>query len=745
MDDAERRRQAKADADSLIQAGRITTDAELDAFMSSRGVKPMAADATAVQPVDYGAKYDGARQMLPGEGMVRQAARGATLGLSDRMLAGIAAGLDPNTDYATARTRIDNENRRYEAESPAMALGANLVGGALPAAPANLLARGVSNVAGRALKGSGVVRDMARTGGTAATMGAAGGVGYQSGADDQSIERTVANALFGAKVGGGLGALAPVVGRAGGIAADLTGARMAGKPLQPNTVPTLPGGGTANPLTREFWSGQNAKQLLSRGEGLLYPTPAGRMVDQKMIGLADDAGRSSVGEAQAAYRELDDLTNNAMVLDVLGDRGNRAARGARTIGTRASGTFNDAFDARRATLSANMEDDVNTIIAQRENVPQGVQARRDVRSQNAKAAYEPVMGDKVPLSPESVGTLTEDPQKLWQQAWDAGAMTAKRDMPSRTIPPLFGQVDDGNGNMRRGLLREPTVEDIDTMKKGLNVVINNRGDAANAQVRNDAGALKRRLDALLEETDAASPGYAAARKQFGDDSEMMEAFQGMAEGVNSGFREVPRFSQATRDQVQNFFGGLSAAGKGEAQRGIAQDLFRVIDTDAKRALTQAASPSRTAFRQKMDIAFADKPGVSDELARKWTARDIQEKNAAFIQGGSPTADKLMDGVEAASLPGRVGQLTYAPERGLAALLGQKAISGLQKTMADELATRAVLGGDEGAAYLRYLSDYGKQLTNRAGARRAMTGRGIGTGIGMRNALAALLGREDGTN
>lgn len=744
------------------------TDEEIDAFVRSGGRETprFASDATAVKPMDNAAKFGGARQMYPVEGMLRQGARGATLGLSDRMLAGIVAGMDPKVDYDSARTRIDNENRRYEAENPTLALTWNLLGGAPAGAPANALARGVSKGASMIpglRTGSGVIKDMARSGLTGAGMGAAGAVGYQTGEDDKSVERTIQNALFGAKMGGAMGAAVPVATRAASIGADLTGVRNIAQPTELGQVPTLRGRGTANPLKPEFWSSENAKDVLSRGEGLLFPEQAGRRTDRRLLDMATDGGKQPVTTPGADFAGLNAETGNAMVMDAMGMPGLRLSRGARGVGNKAAQTFQDAFDARTASLSANMEDDVNSIIARRENVPRGIEARRDVRSQNAAKAYGPVRQDKVTLSPLGRETLLDDPQGNWQKIYNTGVESARLEIPSRKIPPLFGMEEPpklssvlGADGMpinamdvasapppKAKLLRDPTVEDIDTMKRGLNTMVSDRANSENANIRNNARLYGKRLEAVLNDADASSPGYAAARKQFGDDSELINAFEGMAKGVDGPFLSTPRFSQATRDQVQDFFSRLSAAGKGEAQRGIAQDLYRMIDDNAQNALNKMASPVRTASRQKLDIAFADKPGASQELAQKWIARDTQQKNQQFVSGGSPTAEKIIDQVEAASLPGRIGQFTYAPDRTVMGLLAEKGVRNLSKRMADETAQRMTLGGPEGQQYLsEFLPDLAKLLEQRTTARRGMAGRAIGTGIGARNALAALFGQQE---
>jgi len=765
MDD-ERRRQAKEKADSLIQAGRITTDAELDAFMAAEGVKPLApADGTARQDPstfqDFGAKYGGARQLNPLEGIGRSAASGATLGVSERA---VAAGrsLLGGIPYDSARTLGTNEMGRFRAENPLTALTSELVGGGPKAAPSNMLARSAVKGMQRVLPGTGAVRSAVRGGVTGAATGAAAGVGYQDGAADKSLEQTIANALFGAKVGGGLGAVAGVAPKIGGAAADLTNTRLRGDRLAKGEVPVLPGEGTANPLTREFWSGDNARRLAQRGEGLLFPTQAGRRTDQKWAELLTNSGRTTLDDARRELGMLDGLTGNAMVLDIGGDRGLRAMRGARGIGEQASGTLNEALGARRATLSSDMQDDVNALIAQRENVPQGVEARRQVRSDNARAAYAPVMQDEVTLSDDVKEFMLNDPQGLYEQAWTAGATTRLREDPKRNLARLFGKEDpptlspilgeDGAPvnavevasapPPRRKVMRPVTVEDVDMMKKGMDVVVGNRAESQSANMRYDSRLIRQQLDRLLKDADASSKGYAAARKRFGDDSEVMEAFQAGAEGINTPFRQIPSFRNATPDQVEDFVSKLSDAGKQEYKAGLAQDMYRMVDDNATAALGKVAAPTRAGTRRKVDAAFADDPEAGKALQARWTARDAQHKNAAFIEGGSPTAEKLIDQIEAASLPGRIGQLTYAPGRGLAALLGQKAINSLQKRMADELATRGTLQGPLAQEYITYLERLLERQGQRATNRAAMTARGIGTGVGARDAFSALFGGGD---
>lgn len=741
------------------------TDAEIDAFMASGGREtPRAAapaDATAgLNPADYdafSAKFGNVQPLNPVSGALRSALAGRTLGLSERpvaaaraLLAGPTSLADFGQKYDSTRAVGEQEMARFRSEMPLLALGSELTGGAKTpwkmAERTNIagnLAGGLSRGADKLIKSNNVLARTAKGAGVGSVMGGAAGIGYQGGEADKSMEQTIANALFGAKVGGAVGGAIPVVTGAAGLAADLSGARNMAKPTQLGTVPVQRGRGTANPLDPAFWSTANAKDVLMRGEGMLFPMQAERLVDKRMMNTLTEDGATNLRSAADDFDALNALTGNAMVLDVTGNEGLRLARGARGYGRNAGRTFNDAFDARTATLAPNMEDDVANTLAARENVPRGIQARRDVRSQNARAAYGPVMGDPVPLSDDMKTVMLNDPQGIYQRAHEAGSVTRLREMPGRKIKPLFGQVDDGNGNMIPGLLREPTVEDIDMMKKGLDVVVNDRNASTAANTRYDAKLIRNQLDQLLGEADAASPGYGAARRQFGDDSEMIEAFEGMAQGVNTPFRSSPKFSQATPDQVEDFFSRLSAAGRSEGQRGLAQDMYRMIDTNASRALNDAASPVRSGLRRKLDIAFSDKPDAARELTTKWNARDVQQKNQQFVTGGSPTAEKLLDQVEAASLPGRVGQITYAPERMLAALLGEANVRRLGRNMSDQLAQRMTLGGPEGAEYLRrYLPEFENALATRSAGRRAMTGRGIGAGIGARDAIRALFGGSE---
>jgi hypothetical protein len=184
--------------------------------------------------------------------------------------------------------------------------------------------------------------------------------------------------------------------------------------------------------------------------------------------------------------------------------------------------------------------------------------------------------------------------------------------------------------------------------------------------------------------------------------------------------------------VAHYVKGLSKAARREYQLGLAQSIYGMIEKNANSALDAAANPARSSMRLKLEAAFRDNPEAAKRLAAVWEARNALRKNDQFATGGSVTAEKLMDQVQASALPGRVGQISYAPVRGLASLIGEYGVRQLQRGLADETASRMTIKGSDINDFVRYLSQFSQRDLERQLARQRGTLGAIGAGYGSRD-------------
>jgi len=152
------------------------------------------------------------------EGVIGSMFQGVTFGAGDEIAAGLRAAVNPSNasevyDEQLARTR--NRNARFRDQAPAVSTAAEIAG-ALPTA---LMPLGVLGKAAQA----GSVPARAVAGGA---IGAGQGATYAFNAGEDGFENRVGDALTGAAVGGGVGAVAPALGA--GVRAvrrGVTGAR----------------------------------------------------------------------------------------------------------------------------------------------------------------------------------------------------------------------------------------------------------------------------------------------------------------------------------------------------------------------------------------------------------------------------------------------------------------------------------------------------------------------------------------
>lgn len=184
--------------------------------------------------------------------------------------------------------------------------------------------------------------------------------------------------------------------------------------------------------------------------------------------------------------------------------------------------------------------------------------------------------------------------------------------------------------------------------------------------------------------------------------------------------QIPSFMNARSDDVRTLLGDLSDPAARQYMRGAAQDLFRVNENNSVDALSRLAASNKSATRRKLEAGFdrIGKPEKFDDFVNTVNLRDQQRKNANFIEGGSQTADKLVDQIEGAELPYSVGQFTYAPGRTMAAWMAKQGLRQTSKGLADATIARGILGGDDAAQYLAYLERYAEALQKRGMSRKA---------------------------
>lgn len=216
MQDDPVRARAKAEADRRIANGEFTTQADVDAFMASAGVRPKETDlrgeaarvTSSKAPDGYAGEYF--------KGLARNAAQGPTLGQADEIEAGMRAHLPLNADdrgksYREIRDEVRGSTDQFAHDNPLTAFGANAVGSLVTGAGAMKLASKVpmlARMASAAFPEAGTATFWQKVAGGAkagTAVGTATGVGMAPEMRDVP-DYAWKGAVGGAALGGGLSA-----------------------------------------------------------------------------------------------------------------------------------------------------------------------------------------------------------------------------------------------------------------------------------------------------------------------------------------------------------------------------------------------------------------------------------------------------------------------------------------------------------------------------------------------------------
>jgi hypothetical protein len=688
------------------------TDAEIDEYLSQS--QPAAPEATPdnrpeflrqiqtrqpgmqPRPFDAPPKLSAGTSALLG---MNQVARGATGGLSDRVLAG-AASLHPDVTYGQARAKIDEGNRAFAEQNPVSNVLLGVAGGFAPGGVLGKAAGAAARMIPAARGAGAFARGAAAVGRGAAggaASGALGAVGYQDGEDDASLGATAKNAAIGAGAGGVLGgAMVPVAaaaGKVGGVLADLTGARNMRQNVVPaGQVPRAPGEGT----------------LLQRAgdwaEGRIIPEQMSRSADRKISEAVTRGGRDPLNRVAADLRYNNIVSGGeAAVADMGDDFGARLARGAKTKSVVASDALKNTFDGRDGRLLTNLQDDIKSTVSGPVNTVQAGRSLRQSATDGSRPLYEATAQQSVPLSDASKTVLLDrDPRGVFRAAHRIAREMAQ-ESGEAPIPDLFAKVDDGSGRMVWGLARDVIdVREIDAMKKGIQQLAETGTRSGKTISKRRAADMLKNLSALVDDADTAVPQYAEARQAFAGPTREAEAMKVAMRGAPARGRgdvPTPRFTEGSPDELAAVVENMTPGQRDMYDVGKGAGMYRQASKDARGALR---TMNKDDFGQRLRATTQQRDaGKADELLETASVRLDQAKKAAGIMSGSPTADKLVDATSAA-VPAKAGQLRYAPVRAAVDMLMGRSLAGFQEGTAGEVGKRMALQGPLADDYLKYL-------------------------------------------
>lgn len=537
-----------------------------------------------------------------------------------------------------------------------------------------------------------------------------------------------ANVLGGLATGGGIAKLGmkafPRLAGSGLKAAALRGAANVGEGAVTGAIGgagagTTPegklsgalAGGLIGGVTGGAIPGAAALAKGARRAILPYSQRGASKVADEMIGQAiEDAGRI----------DLPVDGKPLQLVDRLGEPGRKLARGARTTSAAARQTLADLSTARMPGAAKRVMQDVNEGLGVGgQTVRQIATGLDDARTAIANAEYTPArMAQEVP-SPSLVATLEKS--KIYRRAHRAMRDAAEIDPNAAPVPALFGK--DGK------LVRNPTVEDIETIRKGLADIEQTGGYVVSSktlgpQVKNLTKQQKKAVTAARKamlddaELNAVAPWYKPARAQLASKH---------AEGRALKLGET--MDKALPEDVADVVGGLGSPQEQQMYRAsLSNKIRRKVNESPAIAASRVAGGGPT-IPGRMDRlqAAAQSPEAFGRMRAGLQAEDQIAATERFLGGQSETADKA---AEAGGITLRA--LLSAVKGGAnAAMVPMAAIAaGNTGKVSKELARKlANLTPDEQQLYLRYVQDYmAKQLAKRT-TRQALTAGAIGGGMG----------------
>lgn len=485
---------------------------------------PPAAAAAPAQPAAPGM----------GTGILESAAHGATFGLADNVGGVLDAILAPSsrgfvTDMRENIAARKDQRAAFANEHPVIAGAADLAGGVA---------------------------------GTALTAGAGGGLlALKAGKPVANLGRMAVNALPYGVVQGAADA-----GEGDGLRGAATGGITA--------AIAAPAFGALAQLGG--WAGRKGGTMLT--DYMANGANRNRAAVNPLLDAMDNSGmtpqqlRATIQAApEGAQESIATAAARGGSVQQLGKRAVLAAGPGKDVGRQA---INDSVSGMLPTVRGMVSDMAGMPAQDAGRIADAIKAAREARAPSAYGAIPNTPLEGAPVTVTRPGAdvptiddelnfslrpteVTEKTDAFTQMLEDNPAYArAHNDAVSsnNSVSPSGGKMQPLFGPSGK-LVRKPTWEDVDAIKKGLDARIRN---AKGIPIANDAPsadqlALKKLAganDTLMSATDAIAPEYAAVRKQWGDSAELEDA-------IRTGEDTSMKGEGASPDEIDKTLKGLS--------------------------------------------------------------------------------------------------------------------------------------------------------------------------------------------
>jgi hypothetical protein len=629
---------------------------------------------------------------------VARSALGQGLGFQfgDEIEAGFRTGFGKLGDYKATRDQIRSEQAEFADQYPGLSIPAEIGGAIIPSAAA-LIASGGAAAPGVAARMAPLGARVAR----AAAAGAASGAVTGAGAAPE-MEDVPAAAGLGAGVGTVVGGAIPAVGAGmralGSRAVDVLETPI--RAMAENAPPPLPG--SANPFQRAVRTATNAPALAAQKltAGPLDRRAQRRAEGKLMQALADDeltpemaAQRLEAMQARGAPGAVADVGEENLL---------ELANTAYLIPGQGRRRVAEFFQGRVQGASGRLAEGVEkTSRSKLQNINQVVRQIDADRKPPAKLLYEEAYAHgPVQLNEDGINLLlTSDARKAWFEGLRRSRLEAFTDADKKPLPALFRVTKYNDGEETIELLRDPTVRDIDVVKRGFDALIG-------AAQRNEDADLARILtgakNTLVTQVDVQAPAYKKARQFWGGQ-------QGLMDALESG----KRFLRGGADDFEDTLAGLNPDERDMYRLGAANAIAEQLRRREGRAVAVNILTDPTA-QQRLRKLYPDEE--SFEMLRSMVEDELRMAGPyARMTRQSQTAQNLAGLLDFAT-DFRPGDLSM-DAMGLARLalmgLANAGASRARTSTAAQLADLLTQQGPEAVAYLRGLSPAAAAAAQRA--------------------------------
>jgi hypothetical protein len=243
----------------------------------------------------------------------------------------------------------------------------------------------------------------------------------------------------------------------------------------------------------------------------------------------------------------------------------------------------------------------------------------------------------------------------------------------------------------------PTVQNLDQVKRGLDVLIEKQTDPVTGKVSTLGQIYRDTKNEFLTALDDAVPEYRVARQQYAGDAEVRDA-------LNNGYKN---FMEYDSEQIARMAGRMSVAEKEAFKDGVVSNLFRSINDTSMEKNFAKLYANNPEMMKKLKPLFESEAqfDLFDAALRRQS--QMFRQSTSIVRGsqtagrtaaierfeGNPFANALMDVGSAASL----GKMVLMAQR-----------HGVSDRVAQRMAEMLNAGPNEIAAVVAALEEYAKR-------------------------------------